>query len=143
LNYKIIGWASQILRDNPIVSNSFVVSRKMMKPNIITLIKTDMVPQNVVEDITDANEIDEMFVDDLTYDEVSFDSGITEKLTESDENDESEASSDILNESEESTVSSSTDEELPDLTPRTSYKSSRQDVEGMVTRSQVKKLKRN
>jgi len=114
-----------------------------MKPNIITIIKTDMVPQNVVEDITDANEIDEMFVDDLTDDEVSFDSGITEKLTESDENDESEASSDILNESEESTVSSSTDEELPDLTPRTSYKRPGQDVEGMVTRSQVKKLKRN
>ena len=68
MNYKIIGWASQILRDNPIVFP------------------------------------------------------------------------DILNESEESTVSSSTDEELPDLTPRTSYKRPRQDVEGMVPRSQVKKL---
>jgi hypothetical protein len=67
-------------------------------------------------------------------------------ITESDENDESEASSDDsveLNESEESTVSSSSDEQLPDLTPRTSNKRPRQDVEGMVTRSQVKKLKRN
>ena len=89
-NYKIIGWVSQILRDNPIVSNSFVVSRKMMKPNIKTIITTDMVPQNVVEDITHANEVDEMFVDDLTDDEESFDSGITEILTESDENDESQ-----------------------------------------------------
>jgi hypothetical protein len=83
--------------------------------------------------------------DDLSDDEESFDSDITEILTESDENDESEASSDDsveLNESEESTVSSSSDEELPDLTPRTSYKRPRQDVEGMVTRSQVKKLKR-
>ncbi len=78
-NYKIIGWVSQILRDNPIVSNSFVVSRKMMKPNIITIIKTDMVPQNVVEDITDANEIDEMFVDDLTDVEESFDSDMALK----------------------------------------------------------------
>ncbi len=50
----------------------------MMKPNIITMITTDMVPQNVVEDITDANEVDEMFVDDLTVDEESFDSDITE-----------------------------------------------------------------
>ncbi len=48
-----------------------------------------------------------------------------------------------LNESEESTVSSSTDEELPDLTSRTSYKRPKQDVEGMVPCSQVKKLKRN
>ena len=39
-----------------------------------------MVPQNVVEDITDANEVDEMFVDDLTDDEESFDSDITEKV---------------------------------------------------------------
>ena len=95
-----------------------------------------MVPQNVVEDITHANEVDEMFVDDLTDDEESFDSDITEILTESDENDESEASSDDsfeLNKSEEST----------DLSPRTSYKRPRQDVEGLVTRSQVKKLKRN
>ena len=37
-----------------------------------------MVPQNVVEDITNANEVDEMFVDDLTDDEESFDSDITE-----------------------------------------------------------------
>jgi hypothetical protein len=50
----------------------------MMKPNIITIISTDMVPQNVVEDITNANEVDEMFVDDLTDDEESFDSDITE-----------------------------------------------------------------
>jgi hypothetical protein len=35
-----------------------------------------------------------MFVDDLTDVEESFDSDITEILTESDENDESEASSD-------------------------------------------------
>jgi len=117
-----------------------------MKRNIITIITTNMVPQNVVEDIAHANEVDEMFVDDLTDDEESFDSDITEILTESDENDESEASSDDsfeLNESEESTVSSSSDEESPDLSPRTSYKRPRQDVEGMVTRSQVKKLKRN
>ena len=52
----------------------------MMKPNIITIITTDMVPQNVVEDITDANEVDEMFVDDLSDDEESFDSDITEKV---------------------------------------------------------------
>ncbi len=32
-----------------------------------------MVPQNIVEDITDANEVDEMFVDDLTDDEEQFD----------------------------------------------------------------------
>jgi len=42
-----------------------------MKPNIITIITTDMVPQNVVEDITDANEVDEMFVDYVTDDEES------------------------------------------------------------------------
>jgi len=65
-----------------------------MKQNIITIITTDTVPQNVVEDITDANEVDEMFVDDLTDDEESLNSDITEILTESDENDESEASSD-------------------------------------------------
>ena len=65
-----------------------------MKPNIITIITTDTVPQNVFEDITDANEVDEMFVDDLTDDEESFDSDITEILTDGDENDESEASSD-------------------------------------------------
>jgi hypothetical protein len=53
----------------------------MMKPNIITIITTDMVPKIVVEDITDANEVDEMFVDDLTDDEESFDSDITEILT--------------------------------------------------------------
>jgi len=61
-----------------------------MKPNIKTIITTDMVPQNVVEDIIHANEVDEIFVDDLTDDEESFDSGITEILTESDENDESQ-----------------------------------------------------
>jgi len=49
-----------------------------MKPNIITIITTGMVPQNVVEDIPDANEVDEMFVDDITDDKESFDSDITE-----------------------------------------------------------------
>jgi hypothetical protein len=48
-----------------------------------------------------------------------------------------------LNESQESTVRSNSDKELPDLTPRASNKRPKQDVESMVTRFQVKKLKRN
>ncbi len=78
-NYKIIGWVSQILRDNPVVSNSFELCGITQNDETKYLNNNYNRHGSTKCDITDANEVDEMFVDDLTDVEESFDSDMALK----------------------------------------------------------------
>jgi hypothetical protein len=86
---KVIQWVSEILRDlrfNPLVANSFVVTgitqndeSKYHSP-LRHILTSNEVPLNVLDDLTAADELEEVFVD--SEDDSYSDDELTDVLTE-------------------------------------------------------------
>jgi hypothetical protein len=100
------------LRSNPLVAKSFevtgIVQNDVSKyhSTLRHILEKNEIPNNVLDDLNEADELQEMFVGDDDSDDSDYDSEMTEIMTESDE--EVSMESDVLSSSSSEEVVAST-----------------------------------